>query len=138
MIAATFGAVFAALYAAHHVADYWVQSPAQSAHKGLPGWPGRIACAAHVGTYTLTAAVVLAVVWWRADLHLTVPHVVAGLAVSAASHYWADRRSTLRALTVALDRVMPGKSTYYDHGGAAPLDQSWHTVWVLVAALVIA
>ena len=138
MIAATFGAVFAALYAAHHVADYWVQTPHQSAHKGLPGWPGRVACAAHVGTYTLTAAVVLAVVWWRLSLPLSLPHVVAGLAVSAVSHYWADRRTTLRALVAVVDQVTPGKAAYYDHGGAAPLDQAWHVVWLLAAALVIA
>ena len=135
---AVFGAVFAALYVAHHIGDYWTQSPHQAAHKGTTGWPGRVACAAHVGTYTLTAAVVLAVVWWRLSLPLSLPHVLAGLAVSAVSHYWADRRSTLRGLTVALDRVMPGKAAYYDHGGAAPLDQAWHIGWLLAAALVIA
>ena len=139
MIAAsTFAAVFATLYAAHHVADYWVQTPHQADAKGWPGRHGRVACAGHVASYTVTAVVVLVVVWWRADLHLTVPHVVAGLAVSAVSHYWADRRTTLRALVAVVDQVTPGKAAYYDHGGAAPLDQAWHVVWLLAAALVIA
>jgi Protein of unknown function (DUF3307) len=136
---ATFGAVFVALYVAHVVADYWVQTPHQAADKGGPGWPGRVACAGHVASYTLTAAVVLAVVAWRLDLDVSVPRVVAGLAVSAVSHYWADRRSTLRALVAVLDRpgVMPGKGAYFDAGGAAHLDQAWHIAWLLVATLVI-
>jgi hypothetical protein len=48
------GTVFAALYAAHLVADHWVQTQRQAVTKGLPGWPGRIGCAAHVATYTAT------------------------------------------------------------------------------------
>lgn len=59
--------------------------------------------------------------------------------MSAISHYWADRRTTLRALVVLVDgHGQPGKAEYYDHGGAAPLDQSWHIGWLFVAALVIA
>ena len=137
---ATFAAVFVALYAAHMVADYWVQTPHQADAKGWPGRTGRVACASHVGTYTLTAAVALVVVWWRLNLPLSLPHVAAGLAVSAVSHYWADRRSTLRGLVAVLDRTgQPGKLDYYDvGGGAAPLDQAWHAGWLFIAALVIA
>ena len=139
MIAA-FAAVWVALYVAHHIGDYWVQTPHQADAKGWPGQHGRVACAAHVASYTLTAAVALAVVWWRLGPPLTLPHVAAGLAVSAVSHYWADRRSTLRGLVAVLDRTgQPGKLDYYDHhGGAAPLDQSWHIGWLFITALVIA
>jgi hypothetical protein len=72
----------------------------------------------------------------------------AGLAVSAGSHYWADRRSTLAALA----ELVPGKGSFYRLGtprpgrddnptlgtGAYALDQAWHTGWLLIAALVIA
>jgi hypothetical protein len=55
MTAAVFAACFAALYTAHQVADHWLQTPAQAAGKGGPGWTGRLACARHVATLTLTA-----------------------------------------------------------------------------------
>jgi hypothetical protein len=141
--ATTFAAVFAALLAAHHVADYWVQTDHQAVNKGRHGEPvedaaGRTACAAHVTSYTATstAAVVAANrtlplgVGWRA--------VLAGQAVSAATHYWADRRYTLRGLA---ERV--GKLPFYERGeglarGSAALDQAWHVGWLGVAALVTA
>lgn len=34
---ATAGDLFAALYAAHQAGDYWAQTSAQAAAKGLPG-----------------------------------------------------------------------------------------------------
>jgi hypothetical protein len=137
-MSATFAAVFAALYAAHQVADHWVQSEAQAAFKGRPGWVGRRACAAHVATYTLTAALALTAVAWRAGLHLDLANVFAGLGVSAVSHYIADRRTPLAwAARVARKQVFYGLAS---HGlnGAYLLDQSWHVGWLFVAALVIA
>lgn len=93
--AATFAAVFIALYVAHSVGDHWVQTSQQSAHKGLPGWAGRLADARHVATLTLTKVAVLLPVAWLLDLHLPGLGIVAGLAVDAASHWWADRRTAL-------------------------------------------
>lgn len=69
--------------------------------------------------------------------------------MDAASHYWADRRTTLRALAAALGA---GKAAFFDIGaprpghddnptlgtGAYALDQSWHIGWLFVAALVVA
>lgn len=147
MFSCSFATVFVALYVAHHVADHWVQTHHQAYAKGGPGWAGRLACAAHVGSYTATAVVVLAVVGWRLGLPLSLPRVTAGLAVSAVSHYWADRRTTLARLAGRL-----GKSGFYALGaprpghddnptlgtGAYALDQSWHVGWLFVAALVIA
>ena len=136
---AVFAVVFVALFVGHQVADHWVQTPHQACDKGLPGWRGRVACVGHVASYTVTAAVALLVVVWRLDLALPISHVVVGLMVSAVSHYWADRRSTLRALVSVIERLgMPGKLDYYDHGGAYALDQSWHVVWLFIAALLIA
>src|ERR1017187_1680890 len=89
--AATFAAVFAALAAGHQAGDYWVQTDSQAARKGGPGWPGRRACAAHVATYTVTLAACLAVAAWWLSLPLSAGWVTAGLAVSAVTHYFADR-----------------------------------------------
>lgn len=132
---ATFGAVFAALYAAHQVADHWVQSQWQADTKGQPGWLGRLACAAHVATYTLTAVIALATVAAWSGWRPAPWHAAIGLTVSAVSHYIADRRSPLRALAGWL-----GKSrAWLDHGGGMyALDQAWHGGFLFVAALWIA
>jgi hypothetical protein len=140
MTAATvFAAVFAAYAAGHQAGDYWVQTNAQAAGKGAPGWAGRRACAAHVATYTLTLAACLALAWWRLGLPLHPGAVAAGLAVSAASHYFADRRRPLERLA----SLIPGKSAFWRAGdglasGAAHLDQAWHWWWLFAAALITA
>lgn len=141
------GGVFAALYAAHQVADHWVQTQHQADCKGRAGWAGRLACAAHVATYTLTAVVALAALatatGWTPDLGQT----AAGLAVSALTHYLADRRTPLRKLAVlcgsarfyALGAPRPGRDDNPSLGtGAYALDQSWHVGWLFVAALIVA
>jgi hypothetical protein len=154
MHAATFAAVFAALFVAHSVGDHWVQTSAQSAAKGRPGWPGRLADARHVVTLTVTKLVVLLPLAALLGLHLSVWGLVAGLGVDAITHGWADRRSTLARLA-----ALTGKSEFYSLGtpahpahpvtakgepaahlgtGAYALDQSFHQLWLLVAALLIA
>jgi len=131
--AGTFAAVSAALAAGHWAGDYWVQTHRQALGKDRPGWPGRRACAAHVATYTLTLAGCLTLAGWALSVPLDAAHVACGLAVSAVTHYAADRRRPLRRLAAAL-----GKEAYWDNGGAAALDQGWHWAWLFVAALVIA
>ncbi|MFF0790588.1 transcriptional regulator [Streptomyces spiralis] len=147
MTAATFAAVFVALYVAHSVGDHWVQTSHQSAHKGHFGWVGRLADARHVATLTATKVAVLLPVAWLLDLHLSVLGAVLGLGVDAVTHWWADRRSTLAWLA-----KVTGKGEFYQLGvpraghddkphigtGAYALDQSFHHLWLLVAALVIA
>ena len=154
MTAAVFAATFAALYVAHSVGDHWVQSSCQAATKGLPGWTGRLACGRHVLGLTLTKAVVLVPVVLVLGLPVTALGLVLGLGADAVSHYWADRRTTLKRLA---DRC--GKAEFYSLGtpahpghpatatgeyaptlgtGAYALDQSWHMLWLLIAALVIA
>jgi hypothetical protein len=153
MNASTFAAVFAALFVAHSVGDHWVQTSAQSAAKGRPGWPGRLAGARHVATLTATKLLVLLPVGLLVGLHLTVWGLAAGLGVDAVTHWWADRRSTLAWLA-----KVTGKSEFYSLGtgthpahpvtenggtaahlgtGAYALDQSFHHLWLLVAALLI-
>lgn len=136
--AVTFAAVAAIFYAAHQAGDYWVQTSSQAAAKGLPGWKGRWACAAHVWTYTLTLASFLALAGWWLALPLGFVHVAAGLAVSAVTHYVSDRRTPLAKLAGVL-----GKGGFWRAGeglatGAGLLDQAWHWCWLLVSALVVA
>ncbi|MEJ8654925.1 transcriptional regulator [Streptomyces sp. MS1.AVA.3] len=151
---ATFAAVFIALYIAHSVGDHWVQSSCQAATKGLPGWTGRAACARHILSLTATKAVVLAPVALLLDLPLTMAGLLLGLGLDAASHYWADRRTTLARLAQTC-----GKAEFYSLGtpshpahpataegtyaptlgtGAYALDQSFHHLFLGVAALLIA
>ncbi|MEU3522012.1 transcriptional regulator [Streptomyces sp. NPDC006654] len=152
--AATFAAVFVALYVAHTVGDHWVQSSCQAAAKGGPGWTGRLACGRHVLGLTLTKAVLLVPVVLVLGLPVTALGLVLGLGLDAASHYWADRRTTLARLARTC-----GKAEFYSLGtpahpahpvtaegtpaatlgtGAYALDQSWHMLWLGVAALIIA
>ncbi|WP_331731224.1 transcriptional regulator [Streptomyces sp. NBC_00859] len=153
MDAATFAAVFIALYVAHSVGDHWVQTSTQSADKGRPGWMGRLAGVRHVATLTTTKVVLLLPVAALLGLHLSLPGLVAGLGVDAVSHWWADRRSTLAWLA-----KVTGKSEFYSLGtgahpahpvtakggpaahlgtGAYALDQSFHHLWLLIAAVLI-
>jgi hypothetical protein len=136
--ASVFAAVFAAMAAGHQAGDYWVQTSAQAAAKGGPGWAGRRACGAHVATYTLTLAACVALAGWWLSLPLSAGWVAAGLGVSAVTHYFADRRAPLRRLADAKGaggfwRTGEGLAT-----GAALLDQAWHWWWLFVSALIAA
>ncbi len=159
--AAVFAAVFVALYIAHSVGDHWVQTSHQAAHKGendrTPGQSsraGRIACTLHVLGLTATKGIALAAVVLVLDLPFTVTGVAAGLGIDAATHWWADRRSTLAWLA-----KVTGKTEFLSLGtpahpaypvtakgeyaptlgtGAYALDQSFHHLFLGVAALLIA
>nr|WP_221376889.1 DUF3307 domain-containing protein [Actinoplanes polyasparticus] len=144
---ATFAAVFAALFVAHQVADHWIQTDHQALTKGRPGWPGRIACAAHVASYTATAMLALNALHSGLGLPLNPWQVAAGLGVSAVTHYIADRRTPLTALArlarldgfLALGRPRPGHDDNPCMGtGTYALDQSFHYLFLFVAALMIA
>ncbi|MFI2620499.1 DUF3307 domain-containing protein [Streptomyces sp. NPDC018584] len=151
---AVFAAVFVALYVAHEVGDHWVQTHHQACAKGGPGWAGRLACGRHVLSLTLTKVLVLVLVVLVLGLDVTALGLVLGLAVDAVSHYWADRRTTLARLAGSLRKgeyYALGTAAHPDHpvtaagkpaahlgAGAFHLDQSWHTLWLLIAALLIA
>lgn len=148
-----------ALYAAHHVGDYWVQTDHQAAHKGDAGWVGRLACLRHVGTYVLTQGLALAMLAGATGWALPLVPTLVALAVSGVTHYLADRRT--HGLMFAVARWLEpiaGKAgfmklgvprqgrTVTAHGvgwrteevpldnpslgtGAWALDQSWH-IWL--------
>lgn len=146
---AAFSVLFAALYVGHVVGDHWVQTSCQAIHKAAPTWAGRLACARHVGTLTLTKLVLAAAVVIVFHIHLTWWQAVAAVAIDAGSHYWADRRVTLERLA---RRRWVNKGEFYDQGtdlvnaegetrphigtGRYALDQSWHVLWLFVATLV--
>ncbi|QHC33929.1 transcriptional regulator [Streptomyces sp. HF10] len=158
---ATFAAVFAALWVAHTVGDHWVQTSVQSAEKGQhdrnPGQSsrvGRLACTRHVIGLTLTKVLLLGLAAIVLGLPLSVAGVTIGLGLDAASHWWADRRSSLAWLA-----EVTGKTEFYNLGtgahpfhpvtaegkpaghlgtGAYALDQAFHTFFLFLAALITA
>ncbi|MFI7449517.1 DUF3307 domain-containing protein [Nonomuraea sp. NPDC049714] len=139
---AVFAAVFCALYAAHQVGDHWVQTHRQACGKGAPGRAGRIWCARHVIALTIVKLAALLALTTVTGLDVHPAYLAAGLTVDAATHFWADRRSTLARLA---DRL--GKADFYQLGtpetapcgtGAYALDQSFHVLFLFVAALTIA
>ncbi len=145
--AAVFAATFVAFYAAHQVADHWVQTEHQARVKGHAGWTGRLACAKHVGTYLLAQLAAVLAANAALDLHLTAGRVAAALAVSGVTHYIADRRAPLRRIAALaghanffeLGAPRPGRDDNPSLGtGAYAMDQSWHIGWLFVAALVAA
>ena len=81
--AVTFAATGFGLLVAHEVMDHWGQTDHQATHKGLPGWPGRRACAAHVAVYTAGTAAVVALLWALLSLPISPVGFVLGQAVSA-------------------------------------------------------
>ncbi|MFJ3183934.1 transcriptional regulator [Streptomyces sp. NPDC086796] len=158
---ATFAAVFVVLWVAHTVGDHWVQTSAQSAKKGQhdrnPGQSsrvGRLACTRHVIGLTLTKVLLLGLSAIVLDLPLTVVGVTVGLSLDAASHWWADRRSSLAWLAKVTDRTefynlgtsahsfhpvtAEGKPAGHLGTGAYALDQAFHAFFLFLAALIIA
>ncbi|MCO6010261.1 hypothetical protein NE236_35385 [Actinoallomurus purpureus] len=115
-------------------------------------WVGRLACAAHVVSYTFCTALAVGAVWYKYGLHITWTGFILGQVISAVTHYWADRRFTLKGLAKKL-----GKEGFYALGaprtgedkdgrpyddnpslgtGSYSLDQSYHMFWIMIAAIV--
>lgn len=143
--AARLAALYALVRPASDLADHWVQTDHQAAHKADPGGAGHRALAAHVASYVGTQAAVVAVGARVFGIRITPGRAVAALAVSAVSHYVADRRTPLRKVADALARAVgeeDGSSfvRLADHGmnGAYSLDQSWHHAFELAAVAILA
>lgn len=145
--ASTFAAVLSGLLVAHQVADHIVQTDHQDGTKGAPGREGRVACAKHVATYTATTAGTVAVLNRTLGLGIHPGALLAGQAISAATHYIADRRTPIARLAAIspiagfyqLGAPRPGRDDNPTLGtGAYAIDQAWHASWLGVAALVTA
>jgi hypothetical protein len=157
-----FAATAIALYAGHHVGDYWVQTDHQARHKGVD----ELQCLLHVLSYlaTQTACLFLLV---PLGARFGLAQLAAGLLLSGITHYTADRRE--HGLMLWLARRLPGKARFLELGvpraysiyakrldddlpegpvpldnpslgtGGWALDQAWHIFFgVFLAALVIA
>lgn len=140
--AAQFAAVYAAMTASHEVADHWIQVDKQAVNKGRPGRDGAVACLQHVLAYTATQAVAVAAVQRATGMRLSWRRAALGLAVSAATHYVADRqgghwRDETPSGVVRLAAVT-GHAGWLarDPNAGYLMDQSWHKGWIAVAAAV--
>jgi hypothetical protein len=78
---------------------------------------------------------------WTTGGRLDPDSVILGLALTAGTHWWADRQYTLRALARWV-----GKVEFYELGdpgvapcgtGAYALDQAWHIAWLWITTLII-
>jgi hypothetical protein len=139
-----------ALYAGHHVGDYWVQTHHQAIHKAREGGEGRWACLKHVATYAATQAAFLGITATTTGERIRPGRLALALAVSAATHYAADRGE--HGLMFRAARALPGKENFLKLGvprssadnpvlgtGAWALDQAWHVaLGVFVPALILA
>lgn len=139
-----------ALYAAHEVGDELVQTGHQAQAKGDPGWRGRLACAGHVATYSATGALAIFAASRRLGVPMQRRALLAGLALNAATHYVADRRTPLRRIAELIGsgdyvrcatvvRTPGGEAQDTGPGtGLFHLDYAWHYGWIFLSALVAA
>lgn len=112
----TFAGIFIALYVAHGIADHWLQTDQEVAHKGRSDRSGQLACLNHVFTYTLATTLAVMAMDLVFSLHLHWYWMLAGQLLSGATHYWADRRFTLQRFCERL-----GKGEFYRLGAPREL-----------------
>jgi hypothetical protein len=142
--AARFAAAYAILTASHEVADHWVQVDSCATAKGDPGPAGARACAIHVATYTATQALALAAANRGLGLRITWRRATAALAVSAVTHYVADRQAGHwrddHPRGVAWLAAVTGHRGWLQRDPGSPylMDQAWHKGWIAVAAAIAA
>ncbi|AMD42799.1 hypothetical protein SEA_XKCD426_58 [Streptomyces phage Xkcd426] len=135
--AAKAAVAYAAMRTAAHVADHWFQTGHQAAHKADEGLAGHKVMARHVASYAGAQAAALVVANRLLDVGMKPSRIAAAVAVSAATHWFIDRRWPVRKLAEAT-----GKTGFHDLGGplggAYILDQSAHHLMEAAAAVVAA
>lgn len=107
---ALFGALQATWSDVHPACDQILQAGSDAQGKGQPGWLGAGHCARHVATYTGGQALAAEVVTRALGYRLPTGAFLAGMCVTAVTHYAIDRRVRFIA---ALRRG--GKGGYLDH-----------------------
>ena len=122
---ASFAGLGVALYVAHHVGDYWVQTDEQAKHKGAAGEEGRGNCLVHVVTYVLTQVAFLAALELVLGLDMSWAGMLLAMLVSGVTHYMADRRE--HGLMFKLARKLPGKADFLKLG--VPREPHHEEVW---------
>ncbi|THA54280.1 hypothetical protein [Streptomyces sp. A1136] len=144
--AVRFAAAYAVLTAAHEVGDYLVQRNSDAVAKGKHGPEGAAACRRHVTSYTATQALALYAADRYLGLGLDWRRAAAGLAVSAVTHYaadrcaghWADDTDGAPLLVRAAHASGKGGWLTNDPRAGALLDQAWHKGWIGLAAAIAA
>ncbi|QBZ73549.1 hypothetical protein SEA_MISCHIEF19_64 [Streptomyces phage Mischief19] len=130
-------AAYAAMRAAAAVADHWVQTGHQAAHKADAGLAGHRAMAGHVASYAASQAAALIAADRLLGIGLKPSRIAAAVAFSAATHWFIDRRWPVKRLADAT-----GKTAFHQLGGplggAYILDQSAHHMCEAVAAVIAA
>ncbi|MYQ82687.1 MULTISPECIES: DUF3307 domain-containing protein [unclassified Streptomyces] len=139
--ATVFAAVFAVLFASHVWADHCWQTDSWAAAKGRPesedngptvaeSWRALLA---HITVYHLVMAVMLAVTAALLDLPISWAGAAAGIAFSAVSHGFWDRRWPVKAWM-----VLTGSSEFAKNPqGRYSVDQAQHVFCLWVSALLI-
>lgn len=144
---ALLGALALPLLAAHNLADHPLQSSAWAADKGRCDHEGRLACAKHVVVVVALQALAVLAVVGLTDTAVSPASVVLGLAFTAWSHYWFDRRFTAAGLYQALGKTGFARlgTPRPDHDdaphlgtGAYRMDQDWHVLWLAFSGLIVA
>lgn len=139
--AATFAAVFAVLFTSHVWADHCWQTDKWAVTKGRPepgadgpssaqSWRALIA---HVAVYHLVMAVMLAVTAALLDLPISWAGAAAGVAFSAVTHGFWDRRWPVKAWMVSTGSGEFAKNPQ----GRYSVDQAQHVFCLWVSALLI-
>jgi len=145
---ASFGAVWAVLAVGHNLADHVIgQTDHQAEHKAAPtqtevadgasprrGWG---ACLGHVAQYHAVMAVMLALVWTVLPLQMSWTGLLAGLAVSAVTHAFFDRRWPVRWLLEHIGSKGFAELKTAGMNGMYLTDQALHQTALLMAALLI-
>jgi Protein of unknown function (DUF3307) len=124
------------LVVAHQVGDHVLQTDRQAANKAGPGLVAARAMAGHLLTYHAAAALLLVGTFAVLRLPLGVPGLLAGLAFSAATHGWLDRRWPVRGLLRAMRAPKFAEATTPVFG-LYQADQALHQLALLVCALLI-
>lgn len=130
-----FAVAFIALYVGHQLGDHVVQTDHQAAHKAGKGRTAVLAMAGHVVGYTAAQAVALALV---AGAGLTPVGIAIGLAVSATTHAFIDRRWIVQ--WVLRNTGSPDFAALTTGGMNGPhlTDQALHIGCLFLAAVTVA
>ena len=126
--------------AAHHWGDQYAQGGPDGKdplEKGQPGANGRARCLRHVRSYTLTHAASQLAANTAMGIRTHPVVFVGGHVSTGVLHYVMDRSRDSGRLVALLSRLpgMPDKVEYFDRGGQAALDQSWHWVCLMTWAV---
>jgi hypothetical protein len=137
--ATVFAATAATLYAAHQLADHVLgQSDQQATNKAAPGLTGWRNLIAHVVLYHLVVIAMLAAAVAALRLPVTVTGLTTGIAFSALTHGFLDRRWPVRWLLEHTGSAAFSRQAGHGINGMYLADQALHYTCLWIAALLIA